>query len=276
MAELPADRLIAEEPPFTRVGVDLFGPIEVKRGRSVIKRYGVVFTCLVIRAVHIEIAFSLDTDSFINALRRFVARRGQVFHSDNGTNLVGTERELRSYIRDWNQSKVKQILTQKNIEWSFNPPMASHYGGVWERQIRSIRKILHGLLKEQMLNDESLQTLFCEVEAIINSRPITKVSSDPNDLEALTPNHLLLLKGKSMLPPGIFGKEEVYGRRRWRQIQYLADIFWKRWLREYLPLLQERQKWLYPQRNFQVGDIVLLVEPTLPRNSWRMGKVIEV
>ena len=135
---------------------------------------------------------------------------------------------------------------------------------------------MYGLLKEQSLTDESLQTLLCEVESIVNGRPITQVSSDPNDLEVLTPNHLLLLKSKPMLPPGHFKREEMYGRRRWRQVQYLADIFWKRWLREYLPLLQERQRWLRPKRSLQVGDIVLLIEPTLPRNSWRLGKITNV
>jgi hypothetical protein len=278
MAELPVDRITPDEPPFTRVGVDLFGPIEVKRGRTIVKRYGVIFTCLIIRAVHIEVAFSLDTDSFINALRRFLSRRGQikVIYSDNGTNIVGAEREIRNYINNWNQSKIGGLLTQKGIEWQFNPPTASHYGGVWERQIRTIRKILYGLLKEQSLTDESLQTLLCEVESIVNGRPITQVSSDPNDLEVLTPNHLLLLKSKPMLPPGHFKREEMYGRRRWRQVQYLADIFWKRWLREYLPLLQERQRWLRPKRSLQVGDIALLIEPTLPRNSWRLGKITNV
>lgn len=111
---------------------------------------------------------------------------------------------------------------------------------------------------------------------IINGRPITKVSSDPKDLEALTPNHLLLLKTNTTLPPGLFSKEDIYARRRWRQVQYLADIFWNRWIREYLPLLQKRQKWLQPKRNFQVGDVVLIVDQNAPRNSWRMGRIVDV
>ena len=90
--------------------------------------------------------------------------------------------------------------------------------------------------------------------------PITKSSDDANDLEALTPNHLLLLKTKPDLPPGVFSKEDTYARRRWRQVQYMTDLFWKRWLREYLPLLQERQKWLKPRRNFEVGDVALIVD----------------
>lgn len=276
MADLPRDRVLPDDPPFTNTGVDYFGPFEVKRGRSVVKRYGVIFTCLAIRAVHIEVASSLDTDSFINALRRFLARRGQVkaLRSDNGTNFVGAERELKRAIEEWNVSKIENTLHQSGIQWMFNPPTGSHHGGVWERLIKSIKKILSATLKEQMLDEESLHTLLCEAEAILNSRPITKASSDPNDLEALTPNHLLLLKPKPSLPPGLFDKQDLYARKRWKQIQYMADIFWKRWTREYLPQLQERQKWSHPSRNFTIGDIVLIVDDSAPRNSWVTGRII--
>lgn len=131
------------------------------------------------------------------------------------------------------------IRIQQEVRWIFNPPAGSHHGGIWERRIRTTRKILTALLKEQVLSDEALMTLMCELESIINGRPITKVSDDP---KALTPNHLLLLRSESGLPPGIFRKEDAFSPRRWRQVQYLADQFWKRWSREYIPLLQQRQK----------------------------------
>ncbi|XP_070570536.1 uncharacterized protein [Ptychodera flava] len=280
MSDLPKDRITPEEPPFTRTGVDYFGPLEVKRGRVTEKRYGAIFTCMATRAVHLEVACSLDTDSCINAIRRFIARRGQVrsIRSDNGTNFVAADKELKESIRRWNQEKIAEMLHQQDIKWEFNPPAGSHFGGVWERHIRTIRKIIFSLLKEQPLrmSDEALRTLFCEVEAIINSRPITRLSEDLNDLEALTPNHLLMLKPKQALPPGLFQKNDNYVRRRWRQVQYLADIFWKRWMKEYLPLLQERQKWLEIRRNLNVGDVVLIVDNTAPRNSWSMGRITEV
>ncbi|XP_068697094.1 uncharacterized protein [Montipora foliosa] len=183
MADLPVDRLTTDQPPFTSVGVDFFGPLQVRRGRSLLKRYGVIFTCLAIRAVHIEVAHSLDTDSFLLALRRFIARRGQVkqIRSDNGTNFTSGEKELRDSINAWNKEKIRENMLQRNIEWSFNPPLGSHYGGVWERCIRTTRKILQALLREQIIDDESLTTLLSEVESIMNGRPITKVSSDPWD-----------------------------------------------------------------------------------------------
>ena len=94
----------------------------------------------------------------------------------------------------------------------------------------------------------------------MNSRPLTKVSDDSNDLEALTPNHLLLLRPGTSLPPGVFRQSDLYSRRRWRQAQYLSNVFWRRWLKEYLPELQRRQKWLKPKRNFTPGYIENIVD----------------
>ena len=278
MADLPKERVTPGQPLFSHVGIDYFGPFMVKQGRSQVKRYGCIFTCLTIRAVHIEIAHSLDTDSFINALRRFIARRGKpvLVRTDNGTNFVSGEKELRTCIQKWNRQRIHEYLLQQEVRWIFNPPAASHHGGIWERCIRTTRKILNALLNEQVLNDEGLLTLMCEVEAVMNGQPITKVSEDSRDLEALSPNHLLLLRQGAVLPPGLFQREDSYSRRRWRQIQYLADQFWKRWCREYIPLLQRRQKWNNSRRNLAVGDFVLIADETTPQSCWLLARVIEV
>ena len=275
MADLPADRVTPDQPVFSRVGVDLFGPFHVRRGRAQVKRYGVVFTCLVSRAVHIEVADSQSSDSFINALRRFTARRGPVelIRCDNGTNFVGAEKELRKELENLNQRRIHETMLKHNIEWRFNPPCASHFGGAWERQIRSIRKVLNALLTEHVLDDEGLHTLLCEVESVLNSRPLTAVSSDSRDSEPLTPNHLLLLRG-GHLPPGVF-TDDHEPTRRWRKIQCLAERFWIRWRREYLPLLQKRQKWNIRQKNLGPGDIVLMIDEALPRGQWPLAKVVD-
>ena len=222
-------------PPFTFTGVDCFGPFEVHCGRSKVKRYGVIFTCLALRAVQIEVVSSLDTESFINALRRFIARRGlaEEMRSDNGGNFVRGERELRKAINSWNQNQIHDFLLQRNVKWTFNPPTGSHHGGVWERCIRTVRKVLKALIKEQVLDEESLSTLMCEVKAIVNGRRITKLSDDSRDLKPLTPNHLLLLRAGPAVPPRIFSKQDCYNKCHWRQVQYLADVFWQRWVREY-------------------------------------------
>lgn len=276
MADLPEDRVTPYAPPFTYVGADYFGPLMVKRGRSLVKRYGVLFTYLSICAVHIEIPLSLDTCSFINALRRFAARRGQPqeIRSDNGSNFVGGQKELKEAIASWNQQQIHEFLLQKSTKWIFNPPAGSHHGGVWERCIRTVRKVIVALLKHQTLDDERLLTLISEVESIVNGRPITKVSDNHRDYDALTPNHLLLLRPGPCLPPTALGKHDMYSSR-WRQVHYLADVFWLRWVNEYLPSLQQRQKWKSPSKNFAVGNIILVVDEKCPRSSWPLGRILE-
>lgn len=135
-----------------------------------------------------------------------------------------------------------------------------------------LKKILCSVVKEQTLDDESLQTALCEEEAIMNDRPITSVTNDLNDVEPLTPNHLLLLKTNPIMPPGLFKKDDLYSRRRWRQVQYLADLFWKRLVREYLPIMQKKRgKWNSLKSNFQPGDLVMIVDDSAPRNSEKLG-----
>ena len=258
MADLPEERVMPDKAPFTDVGVDYFGPQEVKRGRRLVKMYGLQFTCLTSRAVHLELAHTLDTHSCINAMMRFVCRRGPVssMRSDNGTNFTGANKELKQSLAALNNGKIQGALIQDGIKWSLNTPAAPHQGGIWERLIRSVKSMLSSVVGQHV----------CEVEAILNDRPITKVSDDPNDLEALTPNHILLLKGKPILPSGIFEQNDLYTRRRWR-VQYIAELFWKRWVSEYLLVMQERQKWTRPRRNLSPGDIVIIADATAPRGS---------
>ena len=134
MSDLPYERVTPGEPPFTFVRVDYFGPFFVKRGRCMEQRYRVFFTCLAVRAVHIEVAHSLDPSSFINALRRFIATHGSpcVIRSNNGTNLTSGEKELREAIGGWNKSKIGEFLLQKEVHWVFNLPAPSHMSGIWE------------------------------------------------------------------------------------------------------------------------------------------------
>ena len=279
MGDLPADRVTGDVPAFSSCGVDYMGPVEVKLKRSRVKRWLVVFICLASRAIHLEVASSLDTNSCINAIRRFMCRRGQVvlIRSDNRTNFIGSNNEFRAEFEKIDRSSIHNFCANKGITWEFNPPGASHFGGVWERMIRTIRKIMYSLLKEQnnKFDDEGLNTLCCEIENIINCRPITEISNTPNDLSFLTPNHLLLAREGAGVPPGIFDKNDNYYRKQWKQVQYIVEKFWTKWSKEYLTTLQERQKWKAPRRNVQIDDIVLLVE-NKPRNSWALGRVVEV
>ena len=148
-------------------------------------------------------------------------------------------------------------------------------GGVWERQIRTVRRVLAGLAVEQVMTDEALHTLMVMAEGNVNNRPITAVSDDPTDLEPLTPKHLLLLR-PSAAPLGLFTKADLYCRKKWRQVQYMADLFWRRWTREYLPQLRYRSKWREEGRDLRPGDIVLVIDRPMLRNKWMMGRVLEV
>ena len=217
MADLPEERLQFCQPPFFTTGIDCFGPFYVKKGRSQMKKYGVIFTCMSMRAVHLEIVDSLSTDSFICALRRFMSRRGQIriIISDQGRNFVGAKRELKKDLKTLLNDKIRMEdeMLKRGIEWKLNPPGASRFGGAWERLMRSVRKILDALIDLQPLTDETLQTLMCEIEAIMNNRPLTPVSADHRDLEPLTPNHILLLQGKSPDQMCLCTGDELIGRK---------------------------------------------------------------
>lgn len=281
MASLPSPRVTAFERPFASTGVDYFGPFLIKQGRSQVKRYGCIFTCLAMRAIHIEVAHSLDAESFLCAFSRFASRRGnpKAVYSDNGSNFVAGNRILKEEFEKMKcneaQTKIHHRLRAKEITWYFNPPLASHCGGIWERLIRSIRRVLAVVMNEQPVDDEAFHTFLIEVERILNDRPLVRNTSQAYDLDPLTPSKLLLLHSNSCLPPGVFVDKDRYSRR-WRQAQLLANTFWKRWLREYLPTLQRRQKWLKPKRNLALKDLVLLVDKDCPRGKWPMAIVEEV
>ena len=276
MSPLPSVRILPDESPFNTVGVDYFGPFLIKRGRSEHKRYVCLFTCMKIRAVHLELSWTLDADSFIQALQRFTARRGEPreIYSDNGTNLTGAEAELRRALQELikKEDTIRNDLRKKNIEWKFGTPRASWMGGVWERQIRTTRSVLKAVIGLQTLDEEGLITFLAIAEGIINGRPITKLSEDPRDMNPLTPNHLLLLKSGPTSPPGLFVQRDLY-KRRWRQVQYMADVFWKRWVAEYIPSLQERQKWMTKKSNLKGGDLVLLTDELNIRGKWPLGLI---
>jgi len=277
MSDLPPERLQRAERPFTRIGVDVFGPFIVKHGRHEIKRYGCIFVCFNVRAVHMEMLNDLESDTFINALRRFIARRGtptSIF-SDNGTNFKGGQAELSKSMSRVDPKLVETFCIKQQIDWQFNVPGASHMGGVYERMIRTVRKILTGMLIDKCrLTDDILRTFLCEVEAIVNSRPLTKMSDDPKDDLPLTPSSFLSVEDGPTLSPGQFSAGDMY-RRRWRYTQYLADVFWRRYINEYLPELQRRQKWHNEKPNLKVGDLILIMHENVPRRLWPLGLVLE-
>lgn len=284
MADLPEDRL-SMEPPFTNVGLDVFGPwpITSRRTRGGLahsKRWATMFTCMTTRAVHIEVLESLDTSSLINALRRFFSIRGpaKLIRSDQGSNFVGARNEL-GISSTLDASAVSKHLSDYGCTWLFNPPHAPHMGGAWERMIGIAKRILNSMLLQHgstKLTHEVLTTFLAEVAAIVNNRPLVPVSTDPEDPVLLTPSTLLTQKmGSVPAPAGDFTTKDI-SRRQWRHVQHLAQTFWNRWRGQYLPLLQARSKWTSSIPNLKPGSVVLLKEQDSKRNEWPLGLITRV
>ncbi|UYV67105.1 hypothetical protein LAZ67_4003902, partial [Cordylochernes scorpioides] len=280
MGNLPADRVNPSR-PFTKTGVDLAGPYELKpsltRSKGTIKCYVILFVCFSVKAIHLEMVTSLSTSSFIAALRRFISRRGKPskIYSDNGTNFRGTESFMKKQYKIMNSKETKDFLAEELIEWHFIPPSAPHFGGLWEANIKCLKGHLSKVIKSSLLNSEEFITLLCQVEACLNSRPLVELSPDPNDLRALTPGHFLI--GSPLIEdPGLQNYERVDLRSRWNLVQSLRNSFWSRWTREYINSLQQRNKWRLSQDNLKPNQLVLIKEDNLPPLQWRLARILKV
>ncbi|XP_046590191.1 uncharacterized protein LOC124293393 isoform X2 [Neodiprion lecontei] len=285
MADLPKSR-VDNAPPFYHTGVDYFGPILAKekkhRNRSSIKVYGCVFICMSTKAIHIEIASDLSTDAFIAALRRFVSRRGIPGHiySDNGTNFVGANSQLREFyaVRESEdfRSQLYEFTSTRKIEWHFNPPLSPHFGGIWEAAVKSCKHHLKRVMCDFLFTYEELTTLAIEIEGILNSRPLCPISTDPNDPIALTPAHFLVGRPLTMLPENDLSLVPDNRISSWQLITKTRQEFWRRWQLEYLSELQKRQKWINPTKNIALDTVVLLIDKNQPCMQWRLGRVVEL
>ncbi|MGH0181996.1 UNVERIFIED_CONTAM: hypothetical protein FKN15_010817 [Acipenser sinensis] len=276
MADLPPARLRLYKPPFWSTGVDCFGPFTIKIGRRTEKRWGIIFKCLTTCCVHLDLLENLDTDAFLMAFRRFISRRGKPFEilSDRGTNFHGGDNELQEAIVSMEPS-LKQQLADQKVTFRFNPPNAPHFGGTWEREIKSVKNALRVVLGDRTVTEPVLCTVLIEVEGILNSKPLGYVSSDVADLDPITPNVLLMGRRDASLPQVIYPSNDLLGRRRWRHSQILADHFWANFVRHYLPDLQVRQKWHKDCKDLTDDQVVMIVDPQLPRALWPTGKVTE-
>ena len=278
MAPLPKKRLAQSLRAFSYSGVDCGGPYLVKMGRGKVqqKRYICVFTCLNTRAVHIEVAYNIDSDSFLNAFWRFTHRRGipHKMVSDNGKNFVGAEKEIQNLFSNAeSQNNIKRETSSKGIEWSFNPPYTPHSGGVFEIMIKAAKRAMKNLLGKADINDEELLTVVTGAESLINSRPLSYQTANVKDVIPLTPNHFLVGQLGGMLAPEVKGNSHPH--KRWLRVQQILSHFWRRWLREILPGLHPRSKWRKLQRNIKIGDIVLVFSVDTERGKWPLGKIVE-
>ncbi|KXJ07266.1 hypothetical protein AC249_AIPGENE26022 [Exaiptasia diaphana] len=252
MGSLPSDRITSGARAFVNTGVDFAGPVSLKTGRGrgsrTEKAWIALFVCLAVKAVHLELVTSLSTEAFIATLKRFIARRGKpkAMYSDNGTNFVGARKELRRLIAsEEHNDKVTTYLQQDNVEWHFIPQRGSHFGGLWEAGIKSMKYHLRRVLGNVSLAYEEMYTTLCQIEACLNSRPLTPLSSSPTDLQPLTPGHFLITTPLNQLPE-----------------EDLSEV-----------KLQQRVKWRKEKRNLQKNDLVILKEENTPPAKWVLGRV---
>ena len=281
MAPLPPFRYPSPDAPFpfAQTGIDLFGPFFIVNGKKLEKHYAIIFNCLVTRACHLESCPFMTSDSFLNAFRRFVARRGQpqLLRSDNGSNFVGARRELQQSLNDSIKNVRENFPESIEMRWDLNPPFAPHFGGVWERMIQTAKRTLLIILGSKKLTLDFFQTILTETELMLNSRPLTHVADQPDNEEPLTSNHFLLHRPYANLPPGIFNDtEEPLSFKSWKDVQKVMNHFWDRFLKEYLPTLHHRSKWNQDQHPLQVGDIVWVLKDLTPRGIWPLGRIVSL
>lgn len=278
MADLPVLRLAPHTPPFYYTACDYFGPYNVKIGRSkTAKHYGVIFTCLNTRAVHLELAVDLTTMEFIQVLRRFFSIRGYpaVILSDNGTQMVGAANELKEMVKDLDGDQLQEFCGEKSIKWIFTTPAAPHQNGCAEALVKSCKRSLKIAIGEQLLTPFELYTCLLEVANLLNQRPIGRIPNDPDDGAYLCPNDMLLGRATPEVPQGPF-KDTRNPRKRVEFVQRIVDSFWKRWTRDVFPTLVPRKRWHVQNRNVQVGDIVTLANQNAVRGKWAVGRITKV
>ncbi|XP_047541815.1 uncharacterized protein LOC125074530 [Vanessa atalanta] len=280
MGQLPSARVTPNK-PFLVSGVDYAGPINIRiskgRGNKSYKGYIALFICMSTRAVHLEVVSELSTLGFIAAFKRFVARRGRCaeLYSDNGSNFVGAARELLCLFSE-EKTKFKpelaQYLATNGTQWNFIPPRAPNFGGLWEAGIKSTKFHLKRVVGNSTLTYEEMATVLAQIEACLNSRPLSRVE-DPTEAVVLTPGHFLVGEPLVVVPEVNYESANMFTLRRWQLHQRMMQDFWRRWSQDYLHQFLQRHKWEYQNPEPSVGDVVLVKEDDLPPARWLLGKV---
>lgn len=281
MGDLPVERVTPTR-PFLHSGVDFAGPFQTLvskgRGNKTTKTYIAIFICMSTKAIHIELVGDLTSEAFIAAFRRFVARRGKCSHlwSDRGRNFVGADRELHEL---WNEAQmtteVANTLTTDGTQFHFIPPYSPNFGGLWEAGVKSIKYHLKRIITTNFTFEE-LTTILCQIEACLNSRPLCPIDdTDSENVNPLTPGHFLIGEPPIVVPSPDLRAVKMHNLTRWQHAQKLLNDFWRRWQEEYLTRLQQRSKWTKKDKEFSIGDIVLIKTDNLPPGKWSLGRIIE-
>jgi len=267
MGELPSTR-VQPSRPILNTGVDYAGPNSLKvgtpRSKTIIKGYNAIFVCFATKAVHIEAVSSLTTEAFLSALRRFIARRGRprIIHSDNGTNFQDAANGLHAVYKmlqsTTQMTTIQDFLTEEGCEWKFIPPHATHFVGLWEAAVKSIKYHLRRTLGSHIATYEELCTLLSEIEACLNSRPLCAQFDDPSNPTYLSPGHFFIGEPLTQLPTIDYTNVKVNRLSWWQMYQQKLQQFCQKWSKDYLKSLQQRQRWLRTTPNLQPGNLVLV------------------
>lgn len=287
MGQLPAAR-VNEAQPFDTTGLDFCGPFLVRRkaGRktksSVVieeKAWIIVFICLVTRAVHVDVVFSLTIEAFMEVFEKFIYRKGQCFElwSDNGTTFVGSNNEFAKILKTWSKNMPPNLLPKYNTTWKFITPRAPHQGGIWEAAVKQVKRHLKRCIGRQILSKDELAHLAVQIEGCLNSRPLWPTSDDPSDLRVLTPALLCLGKPIFAQPLAEYVANIPDNRLTWwRKRQKLQQELWHSWKEDYLTSLQNRNKWYDKEQNIKLNDMVVIRDEILPPASWLLGRVVKL
>jgi len=283
-APLPVRRLGEKLRPFANTGMDFAGPFDVKvgRGKPRKKLYVLVLTCMAIRAVHLETTVGTDTTHVVNALSRFVDVRGlpDSITTDNQTSFQKSDKDLEEWVKTINFEQVQERLTtdrsaSRGIEWIFNPPLAPHFGGVFEIMVKAMKRALQATVAHADLTEEEFRTVISKVSWMLNNRPIQPVG-DSDDFEALTPNHFLNgAPADAVFPPDLPDKRIDLQERLKHQVE-VQQHFWKRFQMEIVPLLGPRKKWKLETESIKEDAVVIEVDENAPRGEWRKMRVTKV
>ncbi|XP_072400935.1 uncharacterized protein [Diabrotica undecimpunctata] len=283
MANLPSHR-VQPSFPFCYTGVDYAGPFPLKdrrgRGFKGYKGYVCLFICLSTKTLHLELVSDVSTSTFINALRRFVSRRGlpSQIHSDNGTNFVGARNELVTvgeFLKN-NESNILDECVNQHISWKFIPGYSPHFGGIWEAGVKSVKFHMKRVLSNSLLVYEDFQTVLVQIEGILKSRLISPLPNDPSDLNPLTPAHFLIGRSLRHLPEKDVTNERMYGLLHHERLQMLQQRFWQRWSFEFISELQQHQKWRRTSDNITTSTMVLIKDRNLPPRRWLLGRIYQL
>ncbi|GFU13298.1 pro-Pol polyprotein [Trichonephila clavipes] len=283
MANLPRDR-VTPNYPFNVTGVDFAGPFFVKfknqRKGALNKIYVVVYVCLCTKAIHLDFVTDLTSQAFIASLKRFFGRRGKCakITTDNAKTFVGANAEIKKLFKmiKLPDHTLAEFLTNESIEWNFIPPRSPNHGGLWEAGVKAFKFHLKRVVGNAHLTLEEFITILCEIEAVLNSRPLTPLTSNFDDFETLTPGHFLVGRPlTSIVEPQITNINENQ-LSRWERVKKITQHIYKLWKRDYLNNLQERHKWKFNKNNVSVGTLVLIKDENLPSTKWSTGRITEI